>query len=155
MRLLQYILYIVIIFGIFILAAYKTPREGFADTNGMMVTQHIDYNKCLSDCHRHHSTHFRDNYSWMQFHCERRCNRKADKGVAEGAKDMHMDDFNRHSIEYASSMEREKEHCKKEVSEWCKMDYCSHTKDPKHCQVSCERINEYKCNSGLNWSWRP
>jgi len=150
------ILCIVIIFVTFISIAYYTKVEGFADTHGMMVTQHIDYSKCLSNCHRSHSTHFKDNFSGMQLHCERKCNRKADEAVREGYPlDMHMDDFNRHSREFAMSVEQEKEHCKKEVSQWCKMDYCVHTDDPGQCQASCERINEYKCNSGLNWSWKP
>ena len=155
MKSIQYVLITVAVFCIVVFVAYKSPIEGFADTHGMLVAQHVDYNRCLSDCHRASSTHFKDTYSWMQFHCERKCNRKAEKAVAEGARDMHLDDFNRHSRKHAASMEQERNHCKSEVAEWCKLDYCVYSKDPKYCQVSCERANEYKCNSGLNWSWKP
>ena len=138
---------------------YKTKPvnlEGFADVHGMTVMQHKDYVNCLSKCHRASSTHFRDSFTNMQLHCDRKCNRKADKAVRDGYPlDMHIDDFNRHSLEFAASMEREKKHCEKEVSEWCKMDYCSHVDDPSQCQSSCERINNYKCKSGMNWSWKP
>lgn len=142
---------------------YKTSQkntssrtECFADVFGMMETQHKAYTNCLSNCHRSSSTHFKDSYSNMQLHCERKCNRVADKAVRDGyPKDMHMDDFNRHSLELGASMEREKKHCEKEVAEWCKMDYCVHIDDPLQCQSSCERVNNYKCKSGLNWSWKP
>ena len=129
--------------------------EDFADTLGMMESQRHSYDTCISNCHRRHGAHFKNTGSWMQLLCERQCNKEGDEGIRTVKSDSHPDDHNRHSSECAAAPDQEECHCHKEISEWCQYTYCSFSKNPEKCRSSCERINAYKCKSGLNWSWRP
>lgn len=140
---------------------YKLSRENFADVHGIIAFDEHEYVKCLSDCHRASSTHFRDSFTNMQLHCERRCNRISDEKVRKTQEEQDNLRFNRFNesskLEYNNGViaDQETHACLKEVSEYCTLDYCSHAKNRGLCQKSCEHINKYRCSSGLNFSWKP
>lgn len=130
------------------------PRENFADVLGMMETQRVSYDHCLSECERKSESHFADTYAPTRLLCERKCNAIADEGVRDGRPDMHIDDHNRNFTKCVSSPDQEQCSCNKEIQEWCKSTYCPFSKSSE-CQSDCERINSYKCSSGMRWHWKP